>query len=81
MDTTLNTGIPTTFFFGQLVIVGLLGLFTIFWIWTIIDCVSKEPSEGNDKLIWILIIIFTGWIGSLIYCIIRRPSRKKLYGK
>ena len=54
-------------------VIGLGG--TVLWIWTIIDCITKEPSEGNDKLIWILLIILTGLIGSLIYLIVRRPKR------
>lgn len=55
----------------------------IFWIWMLVDCVQNEPSEAgkNDKLIWILVIIFTGWIGALIYLLVRRPQRKALYGK
>ena len=40
---------------------------TIFWICMIVECATKEPSEGNDKLIWILIILLTHWIGALIY--------------
>jgi hypothetical protein len=48
---------------------------TIFWILMIIECATKEPSYGNDKLIWILIIIFTHWIGALIYYFVRRPQR------
>ena len=54
---------------------------TIFWIWMIIDCVTKEPSEGNDKLIWILIIVLTNWIGALIYLLVRRPQRIEQYGR
>ncbi len=54
---------------------------TILWIWTIIDCATKEPSEGNDKVIWILVIIFTNWIGSLIYIFVRRPERIRRYGR
>ena len=63
------------FFFGVFVI-GILG--TLFWIWMLIDCATKEPSEGNDKVIWILVIIFTHFIGALIYYFIRRPERKRL---
>ena len=37
-----------------------------FWIWMLVDCATKEPSAGNDKVIWILVIIFTHWIGALI---------------
>ena len=61
-----------------LVLVGL-ALF-VFWIWMLVDCAPKEPSQGNDKIIWILIIIFAHWIGALIYFLVRRPERKKLFG-
>ncbi|MFQ6042366.1 MAG: PLDc N-terminal domain-containing protein [Candidatus Poribacteria bacterium] len=53
---------------------------TILWIWMIVDCATKEPSDGNDKLIWILIIILTHWIGALIYLFVRRPKRIEQYG-
>jgi hypothetical protein len=52
----------------------------VFWIWMLVDCATKEPSTGNDKIIWILIIVFTHWIGALIYFLVRRPERKKLFG-
>lgn len=57
----------------------LLGF--IFWIWMLIDCVSNEPSEGNDKLVWVLIIVFTQLIGALIYFFFRRSRRKQQYGR
>jgi hypothetical protein len=60
-------------------VIGIGG--TILWIWTIIDCATKEPSEGNDKIVWILVIVFTHWIGSLIYIFVRRPQRILQYGK
>jgi hypothetical protein len=37
-------------------VVGILG--TVFWIWMLVDCATKERGEGNDKLIWVLIILF-----------------------
>ena len=52
----------------------------VFWIWMLVDCATKEPSAGNDKIIWILIIVFTHWIGALIYFLVRRPERKRLFG-
>ena len=54
-------------------VIGLGG--TVLWIWMLIDCVTKEPSEGNDKIIWVLIILLTHWIGGLIYLFVRRPKR------
>jgi len=53
---------------------------TVLWVWMLVDCVTKEPSEGNDKLIWLLVIVLTHLIGALIYLFARRPERMRLYG-
>jgi membrane protein DedA with SNARE-associated domain len=53
---------------------------TIFWLWMLTDCASNEPSEGNDKLTWILIILFVPVFGSVIYYFFRRPERIKAVG-
>jgi len=47
----------------------------VFWIRMLVECVTREPDEGNDKLIWILIIVLAGWLGALIYYFVRRPRR------
>ncbi len=65
-------------FMGFIALVSL-GVF-IFWIWMLVDCATNEPSEGNEKIIWILIIIFTG-IGALIYLLVRRPQRISQFGR
>jgi hypothetical protein len=51
-----------------------------FWIWMIIDCAINEPSQENDKVVWMLVIILTNWIGALIYFFVRRPARIRLFG-
>ncbi len=63
-----------------LILLPLLLLAFAFWIWMLVDCATKESSQGNDKVIWILVIIFTHWIGALIYYFVRRPERKKQLG-
>lgn len=50
-------------------------LTTAFWIWMLVDCATKEPSEGNNKIVWILIIIMASGLGALIYYLVRRPQR------
>lgn len=55
-------------------VIGLLGF--VFWVWMLIDCLINEPSDGNDKLIWVLILIFTNLVGALIYFFVQRPRRK-----
>jgi hypothetical protein len=54
---------------------------TMFWIWMIYDCATNEPSEGNDKIIWILIVLLTHVIGALIYFFARRPKRIAQFGR
>lgn len=77
------TGVAIGTFF--IILFSLLGLalavgVTVFWIWMIIDCATNEPSEGNDKLVWILLIILTHIVGALIYYFVRRPQRKTALG-
>lgn len=52
--------------------VGLLA----FWIWSIVDVV-KVPSDdrfrAGNQLIWILVVILTQVIGSVIYVAVGRP--------
>lgn len=60
---------------------GLIMLAFIFWLWVLIDCVTKEPSEGNDKIVWTILIIFLPWIGSILYYFVRRPERVKAVGQ
>ncbi|HLA84395.1 MAG TPA: PLD nuclease N-terminal domain-containing protein [Thermoguttaceae bacterium] len=65
--------------FGPFFLIFLIG--TIFWIWMLVDCLMKEPSEGNDKLIWALVIVLTHWIGAAIYFFVRRPKRIEEHGQ
>ncbi len=74
------------FFGGWEILLLLLFMFPlaiaalVFWIWMLVDCATKEPSQGNDKIVWILVIVFTHWIGALIYFLVRRPERKRQFG-
>ena len=60
-------------FFLVFGVIGILG--TIFWIWMLIDCVTKETDEGNSRLIWVLIIVLTHLIGAIIYYFVRKQKR------
>jgi len=69
------------FLLSFLLILPVTLLCMAFWIWMLVDCALNEPSEGNDKLVWIIIILFANFIGALIYFLARRPQRKAKYGK
>ena len=51
-------------------VIGIAAL--IFWIWTIVDAVKNPRLSDNTRLVWILVIVFTGVIGSLIYLVAGR---------
>ena len=54
---------------------------TALWIWAIVDCASKEPDAGSTRLVWLLVIIFTHFVGALLYLLVRRPERKRTLGR
>lgn len=56
-------------------------LYLLFSIFTLVDCAMNEPSEGNTKLVWILIILFGLGVGPLIYFLVRRPERIASFGR
>ena len=61
-------GIFMLFFFIiwiVVIILGILGL--IFWIFMIIDVVKRQFKNDNDRIIWILVVVLTGWIGAIVY--------------
>jgi hypothetical protein len=64
-----------------LFVLGFALLGTAFWIWMLIDCATKESSQGNDKVVWIIIIALTHIIGGAIYFFVRRPQRKTELGR
>jgi prolipoprotein diacylglyceryltransferase len=71
MGSVGGVGMTYGFVFVLLILTG----FT-FWIWMIVDCVTHEPSTGNDKVVWIVILVFTYVVGALIYYFVRRRPRR-----
>ncbi|MCH8109040.1 MAG: PLDc N-terminal domain-containing protein [Chloroflexi bacterium] len=66
----LNTQVVLPFILLE---IGLLG--TFLWAAILVDCATREPNQGNDKLVWVIIIVFTSLIGAALYFFIRRPQR------
>jgi hypothetical protein len=66
-------------FWAFFVLIGLGG--TAFWIWALVDVATKETDAENQKLIWVIIVIFGHFIGALIYLLVRRPQRIRELGR
>ena len=77
MNTSVSlVALPIMMFAGLVALVG-----TVFWIWMLVDCAMNEKNEGNDKIVWIIIILLTHLLGAIIYYLVRRPQRKAELGK
>ena len=63
---------------AAIVALGVLG--TIFWLWMLVECATKEAKEGNDKITWVLIILVTHVVGAALYFFARRPKRRAEVG-
>jgi hypothetical protein len=51
-------------------VLGIVAL--IFWIWALIDAIQNPALSSNERLIWILVIVLTNWVGALIYLAVGR---------
>lgn len=60
-----------------LLLVAIAILAFIFWIWTIIDCAKRNFKNETEKVVWILVIVLTGLIGSIIYYFVVMTSKKQ----
>jgi cytochrome c oxidase assembly factor CtaG len=52
-----------------------------FWVWMLIEAATKESAEGQDRLIWVLIVLFGSLIGAAVYFFVRRPQRIATLGR
>ena len=58
------------FFFMGIVVLAI----TAFWIWMLVDAITNKSLKDNDKLIWVLVVVFTHFIGALIYFFVGRKG-------
>lgn len=64
---------PFGFLFGgAMFIFGLIAL--VFWIWMLVDCARRKFRNGVEKIVWIIVLVFAGLIGALVYLIVIRLS-------
>ena len=64
--------------FLPLLMIGMLC--TIFWIWMLIHALTNNGLRDMEKLIWVVVIVFTHFVGALIYFFIGRPKREQTSG-
>jgi len=81
--------IPVIFFIAECIFFILIFAALILWIFMLIDLIKRnddefgQPEKNNPKLLWLLLVILTSYIGGLIYyfAIYKKYPRKVANGK
>ncbi len=47
-----------------------------FWIWMLVHAITNDGLTDIEKLIWVIVILFTHFIGAVIYFFVGRPKRR-----
>jgi hypothetical protein len=50
----------------------------VFWLIALIDILRSEFKGPNDKLIWVLVILFVPILGPILYLVIGRKNKVNL---
>ena len=62
------------FGFGEILVILILLLPAILWIFALID-ILRSDFQGNNKLIWVLVVIFLPIIGAILYFAIGKNQK------
>lgn len=71
----------STFLFGMpgggewmviLFVIGIIGLLPLI---ALIDIIRNEFRGSNDKVIWVIVVLFIPFLGSVLYFLIGRNQR------
>ena len=47
----------------------------ILWIWALVDAIQNPGLSGNERIIWVLVILLTQVLGAILYLLIGRKRR------
>jgi uncharacterized BrkB/YihY/UPF0761 family membrane protein len=60
-------------------VVALAIFLTVFWVLMLVDCAKRNFKNENEKVVWIVVLALTSWIGAIIYYFVvkRKVGDKK----
>ena len=58
-----------------LVMVIIILLASIFWLWMVVDAAMNPRLSDTEKIVWVLIVLFTHFIGAVVYFFVARPKK------
>ena len=74
------------------IIGGLFGIFVLllgavvslagfaFWLWMLIHAITNKGLPDGERVVWVIVIIFLPFVGSIIYFFIGRPKGRSAVG-
>ena len=48
---------------------------TAFWLWMLVDCLTRKRVAGNEKLVWVVVLLFSHVVGAVLYFVLVRTRR------
>jgi len=68
MDTTLAaTGLVVVLILLVILLAAAVVSSFVFWAMMIIDCAHREFDDGSKRVVWMIVLVFSGQIGAAIY--------------
>lgn len=56
-----------------------LGLLSfVFWIWMLVHAIQNGGLSDTEKIIWVIVVVFTHFVGALIYFFVGRPKKVRI---
>ena len=56
-----------------LIVVVVLG---VFWLWMLVDCLKRNFKKDNEKLVWVIVLLFAHLIGAFLYYFIVKVKKR-----
>jgi hypothetical protein len=57
-----------------LIFLAIAVLIFVFWLMMLIDCIKNSSLSSNEKIVWVLVIIFLYALGALIYLLVGKKK-------
>jgi hypothetical protein len=45
-----------------------------FWLWMLIHAITNKGLSDGEKIVWVLVVIFLPFLGSILYFLLGRPK-------
>ena len=56
-------------------VMGIIGLACFaFWLWMLIHAITNKGLNDTEKVLWVILVIFLPFLGSIIYFFLGRPK-------